>query len=367
MSKLNRRYIRWAAQLVALVLLTWGITHAFRKASDQLTHQQSELHRQADELKQQAESADEPQRSELLQQADRIQDKARTLWHASPVWLLLSSVCYAIGMIPAGHFWRRCLLQLDQPAPAMRTLYAYILGHLGKYFPGKAMVLVLRVGVLAPLGVLKIATTLTIFMETLTMMAVGSALAVISLWLLDLDWRWTLLAIGLTLVTFVPTLPPILQQVLKRTQKNVEPELMAKWLRRMDWTLIGQGWISLCVTWVFYGLSLACILRALPVSDFASSSLTTILLSSLGASAMAVVLGFVSFLPGGVGVREVVLSTMLGPIVGPVAALASAVWLRIVWLATEIVMAIILRFMTQKSVVAQEHIASTPWKNMKDA
>jgi len=32
----------------------------------------------------------------------------------------------------------------------------------------------------------------------------------------------------------------------------------------------------------------------------------------------------------------VVLSTMLSPIVGPVAAIAAAVWLRIVWLVAEI-------------------------------
>ncbi len=34
------------------------------------------------------------------------------------------------------------------------------------------MVIILRVGVLAPLGVLKVATTMTVFLETLTMMAV---------------------------------------------------------------------------------------------------------------------------------------------------------------------------------------------------
>jgi uncharacterized membrane protein YbhN (UPF0104 family) len=69
----------------------------------------------------------------------------------------------------------------------------------------------------------------------------------------------------------------------------------------------------------------------------------TIALSSIGACAMAVVLGFVSFLPGGAGVREVVLSTMLTPIVGPVAAVAAAVWLRIVWLAAELLVAAGLR------------------------
>ncbi len=81
-------------------------------------------------------------------------------------------MAYGLGMLPAAWFWRQSLLRLSQPAPRGRTLYAYCAGHLGKYFPGKAMVIILRVGILAPLGVLKVATTLTIFLETLTMMAV---------------------------------------------------------------------------------------------------------------------------------------------------------------------------------------------------
>lgn len=338
---LKKRSIRWTAQVVALVLVAWGIVHTARGAAAQLRTQRDELDRQVAALR---ERADAPgisvaERQELLAQIEVLSRRSRNFWHASPLWLISSGVAYALGMLPAAGFWRASLRRLAQPAPAWRTLYAYCLGHLGKYFPGKAMVIVLRVGVLAPLGVLKVATTLTVFLETLTMMAVGSALAALCLLGLRIDIRWTLLAGGLMLLTFLPTLPPLLREVLRRGQRGIEPHLMDQWLARVDWTLLIEGWSAMVLTWIANGISLYCVLRASPAAEFADVGLSTMMLSSLGACAMAVVLGFVSFLPGGAGVREVVLSTMLAPIVGPVAALAAAVWIRVVWLLTEIVMA----------------------------
>lgn len=343
-KSLNSRLIRWTAQLVALLLVVWGIVHTGRKAAEQLSTQQTQLQREADDLDRRAlEATDGTIRLQLTEDATNLRRRARTYWHASPFWLLVAGATYACGMVPAGMFWRTCLLRLDQPAPPLLTAYAYFLGHLGKYFPGKAMVVILRLAVLMPLGVLKVATTLTIFMETLTMMAVGSAAAAGCLLWLKLDWRWTGLACGLLIVTFVPTLPPILREVLRRTQPNVDRQQMIEWMKRIDWELLARGWAAMAVTWLLYGASLYCVLRASPASEFASVPSSTIAVSSLGACAMAVVLGFVSFLPGGAGVREVVLSTMLAPIVGPVAAIAAAVWLRIVWLAAELLVAAGLR------------------------
>ncbi len=154
------------------------------------------------------------------------------------------------------------------------------------------MVIILRVGVLAPLGVLKVATTLTVFLETLTMMAVGSAWAAICLLWLQLDVRWTLLALGLMAITFLPTLPPLLREVLRRTQRGIEPHLMDAWLARIDWSLLGLGWSVMSVTWLANGVSLACVLIASPAAEFSGASWLTIAASALGACAMAVVLGF---------------------------------------------------------------------------
>lgn len=340
----KNKWFRWAAQVMALMLVVWGIGHTVRKASQQLTQQKSQLETEARQLEDQARelpaSAEaSAERDELLTRVNKLRARSRNFWQASPYWLALSGLAYAAGTMCAGWFWRESLVRLAQPAPLGQTLYAYCLGHLGKYFPGKAMVIILRVGVLAPLGVLKVATTLTVFLETLTMMAVGSAWAALCMVWLQLDRRWTLLALGLMAITFLPTLPPLLREVLRRTQRGIEPHLMNAWLARVDWRLLGRGWTAMTITWLANGCSLACILIASPAAEFSGASWLTIAASSLGACAMAVVLGFVSFLPGGAGVREVVLSTMLAPIVGPVAALASAVWLRIVWLATELVLA----------------------------
>lgn len=345
------RWFRWSAQLVALLLVAWGIAHSARQASKQLTDQQAQLDAQADQLESQASAAiSTAQGDELRAEATKLRSRARNFWQASPLWLALSGLAYAIGTLCAGWFWRTSLVRLAQPAPPGQTLYAYCLGHLGKYFPGKAMVIFLRVGVLAPLGVLKVATTLTVFLETLTMMAVGSAWAALCLVWLRLDVRWTLLALGLMVMTFLPTLPPLLREVLRRTQRGIEPRLMQDWLAKIDWSLLGLGWSLMTITWLANACSLACVLIASPAAEFSSVPWLTIAASALGACAMAVVLGFVSFLPGGAGVREVVLSTMLAPIVGPVAALSAAVWLRIVWLVTEMLLAFTLGCLFREKV-----------------
>lgn len=167
------------------------------------------------------------------------------------------------------------------------------------------------------------------------MMAVGGAIAAVCMILLNLDWRLTLLSLGLLLVTFLPIYPAFLRLLVPKLQRGVDAEIIASWTRRVDGQLFAGGWALLCLTWFCFGLSLMLVMRSLPSLQL-EVSLATFALSCLGACALAVVLGFVSLLPGGAGVREVVLSTVLIPAVGPVAALCGAVWLRIVWLATEL-------------------------------
>ena len=210
------------------------------------------------------------------------------------------------------------------------------------------MVIVLRLGALKGYDFKKMATAITIFMETLTMMAVGGALAAICLILLNIDWKLTLLAVGLLLAMLLPTLPLVLRLIIAKLQRGVSAETIREWTSRIHFGLVLKGWLAMTVTWLLFGLSLLCILRGLPISEAMETDWLRLLLSSLGACALAVVLGFVSLLPGGAGVREVVLSTILAPVVGPTAALCAAIWLRITWLVTELaVVAIVatLRFL----------------------
>ena len=69
-------------------------------------------------------------------------------WDFDPGWLGLAGVLYLLGLLPAGLFWHRVLLVLGQDARLGETLRAYYIGHLGKYVPGKAMVVVIRAGLI---------------------------------------------------------------------------------------------------------------------------------------------------------------------------------------------------------------------------
>ena len=50
--------------------------------------------------------------------------------------------------------------------------------------------------------------------------------------------------------------------------------------------------------------------------------------------------GFISLIPGGAGVREYIILALLGPTLGATGAILAAVALRLVWLVTEVLLAI---------------------------
>ena len=96
------------------------------------------------------------------------------------------------------------------------TLRAYFMGHIGKYVPGKAMAVVLRIA-----GVRKWVTSIRIaivtsLLETLTMMAVGAFLAAaLSTLVLQLEPRLAAIGLVMAVAAGVPTLPPVARQLAR--------------------------------------------------------------------------------------------------------------------------------------------------------
>src|SRR5262245_31343731 len=66
-------------------------------------------------------------------------------WHVRSAWIAAAGVVYVFGLLPMGWFWWRTLAALGCPTPLVAALSGYFLGHLGKYVPGKAMTVILRV------------------------------------------------------------------------------------------------------------------------------------------------------------------------------------------------------------------------------
>ena len=114
-------------------------------------------------------------RGTLVQSWNQLREHPRPLhcW-----WLALSGGLYLLALLPEGIFWRLALRSLGQDVGLLETLRAYYIGHLGKYVPGKAMVIVLRTGLIRSHRVNVGIAVASVFLETLTMMAVGASIAV---------------------------------------------------------------------------------------------------------------------------------------------------------------------------------------------
>src|SRR3990172_7123888 len=71
---------------------------------------------------------------------DALAKLAEHEWQMDVGWLVVAGALYVAAWVPMAWFWGRVLAALGQRAGWLVTLYAYFLGHLGKYVPGKALV-----------------------------------------------------------------------------------------------------------------------------------------------------------------------------------------------------------------------------------
>lgn len=286
--------------------------------------------------------------------------KADSLWDPAvltqrPIawgWLLASGVAYIVGWLPCVWFWQRVMRVLGSDPDWRATLRAYYCGHLGKYAPGKAAVLVVRSGMLKAEGVPVTTAVISITIETLAAMGVGLAIGIalggyvlpadawallpeVMLVLRDQPWLGPLLVVVATVACVTLGAKALVNLAMKLSRVQASDPQQQRDLARVLW----NGTYALIPTWLLHGLSLACILIAVDAADW---SLKNFLLwtGAIGASSS---LGFfVLFAPGGLGVREgILIAALQASVGGPTAVLAAAL-LRIVWLVAEIISAGIL-------------------------
>jgi glycosyltransferase 2 family protein len=253
-------------------------------------------------------------------------------------WVGVACVCYMMGNVCAWYYWQLVLRSMHQQVTWKSSFQAYCIGQLGKYIPGKAAVLIMRVGMLRGERVSFAVATASIFVETLTMMAVGASCAALILLVTRRDNPMLIwLSVGLMLAAGLPTLPPLFRQVISRMRVVRLSSEASREIRALNWRVIGSGWAISLGTWLSFGLSLLCVLRAIPGTQptLADLPLTT---ACIG---LATVAGFVSFLPGGLGAREAVLIPLLAQY-GSGTAMIAAILLRLAWLVTESLLATIL-------------------------
>ncbi len=242
----------------------------------------------------------------------------------------MAVVVYVGAMFLSCLFWYRVLLALGQKPLFGKTLLAFFASQLGKYVPGKAMVVIIRTDIIRGPEVQTGPAAASVFVETLTWIFVGSAIASL---LLALNFQGQtslqITAITLTLIAGVLTWPTVFRKIaalITRSKSSGQSFLSGLGLNTMLF-----GWIVMSLGWCLNGLSLWLVIRGLPGTDITIDDLPL----TLVCVSLATVAGFVTLLPGGLGVRELVMIPLLGTRFGAVTAVIAAIVIRFVWLASE--------------------------------
>lgn len=273
-----------------------------------------------------------------------IRDQDFSRFSICPGWLALSGLFYALGWAPSIWFWNNLLRSMGESPGWMLCGKAYFAGHLGKYVPGKAGVLLLRAGVLKGRDHRFGAGVLTSAYETLTVMGIGLVVAgslapalvppeTFSRWSenlpIVLESRWIPgAALCLVSLLSIPVVSVILSKLAHKLSSAEAPDV------RISNMQLLKGYGAFFICWSLLGLSLGAALQSVSDRPF---SLAQWPVWTAAVSASTVIGFFAVFAPGGLGVREgIMIETLrIQPDIPQSQAVFAAVLLRLVWIATE--------------------------------
>lgn len=257
-----------------------------------------------------------------------IGQRAVVMWREAPPtdvklhygWLLLAGLLYLVAWLPSVWFWKVMLEGLGHPVPWRDAIRAYYIGHLGKYVPGKAMVLVLRASLLRPAGCPPGLAALTATYETLVMMAAGAMIAVAlapfaagdsfwsktPAWLHFVrDWGWVS-SLAVILLTVATT--PFSSALFTRIGRAMSARSQTDFAPGIPTRMVVCGLAVISLGWLVQGASLGCVIQGVSAEPVALSDFPLWLL----ATSLATFGGFVILVaPGGLGVREFLLAELL--------------------------------------------------------
>lgn len=234
-------------------------------------------------------------------------------WKFQYRWLLFSGICYLLGYFPSAWFWHHVLGCMGQKAGPFAAIRAYYISQLGKYTPGKAMVVIMRADIIRSKTVRTSCAVAGVFFETFTFMSAGAfiAAAIILFWFKDHPEysRFLVLNIAMLVLSCIPTIPPFFRFVAKKLGVGKgDPDIQDN-MRQIRFRTVLFGWFLMIFAWTFFGLSLWGTIQGLGLQ----AGPLTELPKYIAISAMSVVLGFVLMTPGGLGAREWVLIQFLAP------------------------------------------------------
>ena len=296
-------------------------------------------------------------------------------------WVAVATGLYTLGLGVFGVPFAVTLRNLRTAVAPGVAAAVYALSHIAKYIPGKAMVIVVRCGLLAPRGAGAGATTIASFYETFLTMASGSAIALLVFTVLPvpaeivsfLDGAFrrvelpaalaplTVFRLGLAALAAGfcgAVLPPVFRVFCRAVAGSIDRVRRRSGAAPTTGQLHTPGYPAMLtgiavgvVGWAAWGLSYHATMQALSAEPL-PLRLAPLLTAAV---ALGTVVGFLSMLPGALGVRELILIQALLPLFGGVelVPVAASLLFRLETVAAEAAVAAVVYAVLRRSAAAE--------------
>jgi uncharacterized membrane protein YbhN (UPF0104 family) len=239
----------------------------------------------------------------------QLADAVRIDWR----WSVVSMLGFAGELWIAAAIWIRLQKRMEPSGTRLQLYGAYFFSQLGKYIPGKVVLLLMRLERTVRLGASSRSVTISTLMENAAYMVSGGALGILVLQQFvgraDAAYKNLLLVSALSIAAMLAAMHPavfyrFVNLLLRRMGR---PEVDTG--RRLPASAIMLSILLMIPCWLFGGLAAWASARCLvPVGVGQFWSLT-------GAFSISVLAGMISLLPGGLGIREAVQGILVYPVV----------------------------------------------------
>jgi hypothetical protein len=257
---------------------------------------------------------------------------AQVKGHEGLLWLAL--VAAGLYLLGQAVVWHRIVSDLVLPIDWRKGLRTWMVSNMGRYLPGSVWHLVGRVVMGQGAGVSRTSGALGVLLEQSLQLL--SALLIVGLslpfWPADsyvYSWSWIVLFVPLGLIVIHPRLFfPLLNMLLTRIGREAMPATLS-YRTMLRYT------IYYLLVHLMNGLTLA-------FSVLALDAQLTIVPAVIGGALFAWTVGYLTIIaPGGLGMREWLVTEALAPVIGRERAAIGALLWRLANIFTEALGAII--------------------------
>lgn len=246
------------------------------------------------------------------------------------VALALAVICLWLG----GWAWQLVLQGLGQSLTLPRAVWIHCLANLAKYVPGYAWQLVGKVYLTRQQGISAKMATLAMGIEYLGLMATGALVALL-FWplsrpapVIGVIGFWIRIPSAALVLAALALGPRLLAALVLRKES---PSTSGSLHLRLRWGSLLLAWLIMTVAWILLGLGLVALVASVQPFPIASWSLV---ISALATSFLISLV--VLFVPGGIGIRESIIATILSLIVAGSTATLVALTSRVVFVLAEL-------------------------------